>query len=88
MDKLNISPRYFFYVAMMVVLHYEVSRLINSLQTTVDEESAIGYYGSRAIKFYHRDDAVQPTYGRNLKFTIPDTGTKHLHHRHVRYKGL
>ncbi len=79
-----MKPKYVFYLLIMIVMHYEVSRLISVSQPR--EESENGSYQEKIVKIYPQNDTFKPIFMNRTIGGRGDGVKTRYKYRHAKFR--
>ncbi len=79
-----MKPKYLFYLLIMIVMHYEVGRLISVSQPQEEPENQS--YQEKAVKIYPQNDTFKPIFMSRTLGSKTESLKKHAKFRHPKYR--
>jgi hypothetical protein len=82
-----MKPKYLFYIVLIVIMHYEVGRLVaNEEPRDIDESESSYEKGVRLDDTSNADDIEFNYQGKDIKYTsVSKLRVTNLHRSHVRH---
>jgi hypothetical protein len=79
-----MKPKYLFYLLIIIVMHYEVGRLISVSQPQEEPENQS--FREKAVKIYPQSDTFKPIFMYRAAAVRPDAVKKHYKYRHAKFR--